>query len=80
MKIKRLYRFERIRGGITISPNKPDCEYTELIRLVADENKSLTIDGENLYSVIDTDLAEGWYEIDTPETVEVASESVMEVM
>lgn len=79
MIIKTLYRFERMGGGITVSPNKPDCEYTELVRLISDENKVLTMNGENLYSVIDVYSTDGWYEIDAPEIVEPSPESIMEV-
>jgi hypothetical protein len=64
MKINPLYRFKRADGGITDSPNKPDCEYTERVRIIADEGKAVTKDGENLYSVIDADSAEGFYEVD----------------
>lgn len=67
MKIKTLYRYEREDGGITVAPIEPECEYTEGMRLVADEGKALTKDGENLFSVIDVDSDEGWYEVDTPE-------------
>lgn len=73
MEIKTLYRFKREDGGITVSPNKPEGEYTELVRLVADEGKVLTQDGERLFCVIDTDSADGWYEVDAPE--EVADEN-----
>lgn len=69
MKIKTLYRYEREGGGITVSPVKPDCEYTELVRLIADEGKALTKDGENTCLVIDTKSTEGWYEVDAPEEV-----------
>lgn len=70
MQIITLYRFEREGGGITVSPNKPDCDYTELSRIVADEGMAITKDGENLYSVIDTDVTDGYYEveIETEET------------
>jgi hypothetical protein len=63
---KTLYRYKREDGGITVSPIKPDCEYTELHRLIADEGKVLT-DGVTVTSCIDVDDAEGWAEIDEPE-------------
>ena len=66
MKIVTLYRYKR-EGGIIVSPIKPEVEYTERIRLVADDGKSLTKDGEQLYKVIDVESADGWYEIDAPE-------------
>ncbi len=69
MRIVPLYRFKRPNGGITVSPIKPDCEYTEKVRLIADEGKALTKDGENLTPCVDTDTAEGWTEIDDPNYV-----------
>lgn len=66
MKIIKLYRYIREDGGVTVSTNIPDCEYTEKYRLVADEEKMLTLDGENLYSCVDTDSTEGWYEVNAP--------------
>ena len=65
MQIKPLYRFKRPSGGITVSPIKPDCEYTEKVRLIADEGKALT-NGETVAPCVDTDTAEGWWEIDAP--------------
>lgn len=67
MKIKTLYRYEREDGGVTVSPIEPECEYAEKCRLIADEGKRLTNDGENFFSVIDVDSADGWYEVDAPE-------------
>lgn len=64
MEIKTLYRFTRPDGGITVSPEKPDSEYTEMFRLIADEGKLLTQDGENMTSCVDTDSTEGWYEVE----------------
>ena len=66
MEIITLYRYVRTDGGTTVSPNKPDTEYTELVRLVADEGKMLTKNGEDLYLVIDQENADGWYEVDEP--------------
>ena len=67
MESKILYRYERENGGITDSLNKPDCKYIERLRLIADQGKLLTNDGENFCSVIDVDSEEGWYEVDVPE-------------
>lgn len=70
MEIRTLYRYERENGKVTVSPNKPDTEYTECLRLIADEGKILT-NGETETSCIDEDTADGWTEIDEPiETVE----------
>ena len=65
MQIKPLYIFIRPDGGVTASLIKPDCEYTEEVRLIADEGKLLT-NGETVTPCIDTDTAEGWWEIDAP--------------
>lgn len=70
MEIKTLYRYQREGGGITISPNKPDCEYTEKLRLIAGDGKMLTKDGEDLRHVVDVDSSDGWYEVDAPEETE----------
>jgi hypothetical protein len=67
MKNIPLYKFQRKDGGITVSPNKPDCEYTTSYRLIADEGMTLTNDDEHFYSVIDTDSIEGWREIEEPD-------------
>jgi hypothetical protein len=67
MQTITLYRYNRADGGVTISPVKPDCEYTEMVRLVADDGKVLTNDGEHFSSCVDTDTADGWQEVDAPE-------------
>lgn len=56
-----LYRYTRPDGGVTVSPIKPDCEYTEMFRLVADEGMILR-KGDVVTSCIDTDSADGWVE------------------
>ena len=61
-----LYKYKREDGGISVSPIKPAGEYTEMVRLVADEGKMLTKDGVNLHYCKDTDTADGWYEVDEP--------------
>lgn len=71
MIIKPLYRYQQ--GETTIdSLEKPDCTYIERYRLIAEEGKSLTIDSENLFLVIDIDKDNIalWTEVDTPETSE----------
>jgi len=69
MQAITLYRYKRANGGITVSPIKPECEYTEMARLIADEGKALT-NGETVTHCVDTDTEEGWWEIDDPEPVE----------
>ena len=67
MKKITLYKFIRPDGGVTVSPNKPKGEYTEMVRLIADEGKVLTLDGVNFTSCTDVESAEDWYEVDEPE-------------
>lgn len=65
MEIKTLYRYEREPGKITVSTEKPDVEYTEVFRLIADEGKILT-NGETETYCIDVNSPDGWTEIDAP--------------
>jgi hypothetical protein len=67
MQIKNLYKYNRADGGTTISPVKPDCDYIEMYRIIADEDKVVTKDGINVFSCRDVSSTEGWYEIDAPE-------------
>ncbi len=69
MQIITLYRYTRPDGGISVSPIKPNVEYTEMVRLVADEGKALT-DGTNTTTCIDVSSAEGWTEIDAPKDIQ----------
>lgn len=71
MQIIKLYKYKRADGGITVSPSVPEGEYTEMVRLVADEHKLLAKDGENFTSCVDTDTSEGWYEVNALEESEV---------
>lgn len=65
MKPIKLYRYTRPDGGVTVSPENPDVEYQECVRLVAGEGKLLT-NGNIQISCIDTDSVDGWWEIDAP--------------
>ena len=68
MQIKTLYKTIRPDGGITVSPNRPESgEYTEMIRLIADEGKLLTQNGNDTTPCVDVESYEGWYEVDAPE-------------
>ena len=58
-----LYRYTRADGGITVSPIKPDVEYTEMFRLVADEGKVL-VKGEITTPNTDVASVEGWEEVE----------------
>lgn len=62
MKTINLYRYIRPDGGVTVSTVKPDSEYTELTRLVADEGYILT-DGVHYTSCIDTGYPDAWVEV-----------------
>jgi hypothetical protein len=70
MQTINLYKYIREDGGVTVSPIKPDCEYTEMYRIVADEAKVL-VNGDIITTCADVDTLEGWTEIDAPETAEL---------
>ena len=73
MQIITLYKYTREDGGITVSPNKPDTEYTEMFRLVADEGKVLVKDDVTT-TCTDVESADGWSEIDDVENEEAESD------
>lgn len=58
-----LYRYTRPDGGVTVSAVKPDAEYTEMTRLVADEGNALT-DGNTTTPCVDTDNPNVWAEVE----------------
>lgn len=62
MQIIKLYKYIREDGGVTVSPNKPNGEYTEMYRLAADEGKELT-NGEVVTTCTDVETVEGWEEV-----------------
>ena len=66
MQTIALYKYQREDGGVTVSPIKPDVEYAEMYRLVADESKALT-NGIITTPCVDVESIEGWSEIDAPE-------------
>lgn len=66
MKSIPLYRYRRADGSVKVSLTKPSVEYTDKLRLVADDGKALTKDSVTLYPCIDVDSSEGWYEVDAP--------------
>ena len=68
MIIKELYRYEREAGTIIHSLEKPECDYTIKYRIIADEGKELTNDGENFTPCVDVDTPEGWYEVEAKTT------------
>lgn len=64
MQITPMYRYTRPDGGASVSPIKPDVEYTSMCRIVADEGKLVTQDGVNVYPCVDADSSDGWYEVE----------------
>lgn len=62
MQTISLYRYVRADGGVTVSTVKPDGEYSERFRLVADDGYILT-DGKAIASCTDTDNPSAWYEV-----------------
>ena len=71
MQIVDLYKYIRDDGGVTVSPVKPDIEYTEMFRLIADEDKEL-VNGDIHTSCIDVETTGGWTEteVEVKETKE----------
>ena len=67
-----LYRYVRSDGGVTVSPVNPECEYTKMFRLIADEGCILT-DGGATARCIDTNSPEAWAETEDlyPENINV---------
>ncbi len=61
-----LYRYTREDGGVTVSTAKPDTEFTEQTRLVADEGYILT-DGTNYTACTDTADPSRWTEVEDTE-------------
>lgn len=73
MQTIKLYRFNRPDGGVTVSAVKPDGDYTELTRLVADEGYTLT-NGTNYTACTDTDNPGEWSEVPDPDGADVIEE------
>ena len=67
MKIVNLYKYIRDDGGATVSLVKPNAEYVEMFRLIADEGKEL-MNGDVRTPCIDVEHTEGWTEIDAEST------------
>lgn len=64
MKTISLYRYTRPDGGVTVSPVKPDTEYTELFRLVAEDGMALS-NGTDTAGCVDTDDPAAWSEVES---------------
>lgn len=73
MTIRTLYKYKRLDGGETVSVNQPDVSYDMMYRIIADDGKLVTRNGNDFYFVIDTENAEGWYEVED-ETEEFTDE------
>ena len=70
MQIITLYKIKRGKGATTVTPIKPEGEYTEMYRLIADEGKILkkTLEDKVLETpCADADSTEGWEEVAIPE-------------
>lgn len=65
MQIITLYKYIRPDGGTTVSSTKPECEYIEMYRLIADENKVL-VNGNIITTCTDVSTIEGWTETESP--------------
>lgn len=66
-----LYRYIRADGGVTVSPTKPEGDYTVLFRLSAEEGHTIT-DGVNHVECVDTDNPDAWEdELTDSEALEV---------
>lgn len=75
MQTVNLYKYHRPDGGVTVSPVKPDgVEYTEMLRLIADDGKVLTKNGVETTPCCDVDSADGWYEVDDPYFIDEATD------
>ena len=62
MIIMNTYKYYEDERHYCVSPIKPDCEYTEAVRLIAEEGNALTKDGINYYYCVDADSVDGWLE------------------
>ena len=69
MIVKELYCYERETDKITVSTEKPDCEYILRYRLIANDEKQLTQDGINFTTCIDVESTDGWYEVGEKSTL-----------
>lgn len=74
MQTIALYKYIREDGGTTVSTSMPDCEYTQLARLVADEGKTLT-NGEQFTSCVDTDAPGMWREVVAEENADESTDT-----
>lgn len=74
MQIFPLYRYNRPNGGMTVSPIKPNCQYIETFRIIADEGMELT-DGIVFVTCIDTDDISKWQEVSEQSEIELRAQA-----
>lgn len=70
MTVKQMYKYTGTNGEIISTVELP-IEYNVIYRLIADSDKMITNDGENIFSVLDADNIEEYYEINAPIQVEI---------
>ena len=80
MEIRTLYRYEREACKVTVSTEKPDVEYVEVYRIIADEDKTVTKDGLNFYSVVDSETKEGWRETGVSEDGDISDTEALNII
>ena len=77
MTVKELYCYEREEDKITVSVEKPDCDYILRFRLIADDRMLLTKDGENFTKCVDVESIGEWYEVLDEESEEISAEELL---
>lgn len=73
MKITTLYKYNRTDNKTTVSPIKPDCEYTEMYRLIAEEGGAIT-DGFIICGCVDTEDTSSWRDATAEELMKYKEE------
>jgi hypothetical protein len=78
MTITTLYKYQQKNGTVIVSPIEPSCPYEMRYRLIADEGKAVTQNATDLYSVIDVEDTNGWYEVDAPAPIAEEEDEIIE--
>lgn len=76
MQIVNLYRYEEPHGIVVTPIQRSETDVPHAYRLIADDGKQLAKNGTDLTGCIDTDSAEGWYEVDDPGEPELIDEMI----
>ena len=63
MEIKKLYKYRRPDGGVTVAAQEPEGPWVPMYRVIAAEGKLVTR-GDERYPAVDTDSIDGWYEVE----------------